>query len=138
VAVVLSCHSEKVGQIFRKAGIKHVICIKRDCKIQDEACLTFARTFYSYLLNGNWNKICEAYIAGKKAVADKINCSESTKFLCLCDHKPDTCDVGFSFIDGLPYNKSYAVKIKSLPECNKSIIGRSVDNVKIMSKLIHK
>ena len=53
LAVVLSCHSEQVGQIFRNAGIEHVVCINRECEVQDQACLTFTKTFYQFLLSGN-------------------------------------------------------------------------------------
>lgn len=34
---VASCHSEKTGRVFHKAGVKHVICIRQDQQISDEA-----------------------------------------------------------------------------------------------------
>ncbi|CAI2383139.1 unnamed protein product [Moneuplotes crassus] len=134
LVVVLSCHSEKVGKIFRNAGVNHVICIKRECEVLDNACLTFTRTFYKYLLTGNWNKICEAFEAGKRAVSDKFK-SEAYKFLCLCNHGKKKCDVGFSFIDGETNNLSNAIKIKALPDKNKNIFGRTKDMVKIMDNI---
>lgn len=100
LAVVLSCHSEKVGRILmnksdqkgsnkNKSSIKHVICIKRDEEIADKACLIFVRTFYHYLLNGNWNSICKSFKEGTKAVIENLSAFEADKFLCLCDHKAE-------------------------------------------------
>ena len=51
VAVVLSCHSEFIGNIFYNAGIKHVICIKEEYEISDSASIIFASTFYKLLLS---------------------------------------------------------------------------------------
>ena len=35
---VASCHSESAGQVFLEAGASHVICIKDEYKIFDQAC----------------------------------------------------------------------------------------------------
>lgn len=35
---VASCHSEAAGKIFMEAGAIHVICIKQNYQILDEAC----------------------------------------------------------------------------------------------------
>ena len=51
VAVVLSCHSEFICDIFYNAGIKHVICIKEEYDISDSASIVFASTFYKLLLS---------------------------------------------------------------------------------------
>jgi hypothetical protein len=40
---VASCHSKIVGEVFRDAGALHVICVKNEEKIMDEACLVFTR-----------------------------------------------------------------------------------------------
>ena len=34
---VASCHSEKTARLFHKIGVKHVICIKEDERINDKA-----------------------------------------------------------------------------------------------------
>lgn len=35
---VASCHSESTGKIFMDAGASHVICVRNDYQILDEAC----------------------------------------------------------------------------------------------------
>lgn len=35
---VASCHSETTGKIFKEAGAVHVICIRDNYEILDEAC----------------------------------------------------------------------------------------------------
>lgn len=40
---VASCHSKLVGEVFLKAGAEHVICVKREEKILDQACLIFSK-----------------------------------------------------------------------------------------------
>jgi hypothetical protein len=46
---VASCHSENMAVIFRKAGVKHVICIREEHPVSDEAMLFFANKFYNIL-----------------------------------------------------------------------------------------
>ena len=67
VAVVLSCHSEYIGKMFLKAGIKHVICVGREYTIKDDACIAFAKIFYKRLFDGSGRGVCEIF---KFAVAD--------------------------------------------------------------------
>ena len=45
--LIASCHSEKIGRVFHKAGAKHVICIRENDAIMDEASVLFANMFYS-------------------------------------------------------------------------------------------
>jgi hypothetical protein len=52
-AVVASCHSENAGKVFNAAGVKHVICIKKDKKMLDRLAHTFARIFYNSVFCSN-------------------------------------------------------------------------------------
>ena len=48
VIVLAACTSEYIGKIFLKYGLaRHVICIKEDEFLDDEAAKFFAKTFYS-------------------------------------------------------------------------------------------
>ena len=49
VVLILSCHSQNIGQIFQNIGIEHVICIQRKFAIDDQSCITFTRAFYEQL-----------------------------------------------------------------------------------------
>jgi hypothetical protein len=57
---VASCHSEKTGRVFHKAGVKHVICIRQDSQISDEAQIYFSQKFYYFLFEKSYT-ICKAF-----------------------------------------------------------------------------
>ena len=44
-----TCHSEFAGEIFHNAGVEHVICVRKDAEILDEAAISFAKSFYKLL-----------------------------------------------------------------------------------------
>ena len=62
-----TCHSESAARIFLEAGSHHVIGINRDKAVQDEAVLTFSKSFYSKLWRER-SKICECFEAARHAV----------------------------------------------------------------------
>ncbi|CAI2370153.1 unnamed protein product [Moneuplotes crassus] len=136
LAVVLSCHSQKVGEIFANAGVNHVVCIKRECEVADQACLTFAKAFYYYLLYGEECSVCSAFEQGKKAVLHKFKGAEANKFLCLCDHqnKVANCGTFFQLDKGESKNKSIKTKIEALPDRGRKLIGREKEIVKIIQQ----
>ena len=49
VVLLSSCYSESEADVFLNAGAKHVVCIKRDKKVMDEACISFSQAFYQAL-----------------------------------------------------------------------------------------
>ena len=52
LAFVSACYSEAAGLAFVQAGVPHVVAIRRDVKVLDEASRTFAQQFYLALLVG--------------------------------------------------------------------------------------
>ena len=42
IVILSSCYSENEADIFIQAGVKHVICIKKDSEINDDACILFS------------------------------------------------------------------------------------------------
>ena len=62
---VASCHSYLVGEVFKEAGAKHVICVGREEKILDKACLEFTKHFYQAYFSGNYT-VCEAFRNAKE------------------------------------------------------------------------
>ena len=57
---VATCHSEFVGRIFQQAGARHVICIKHENEVRDDAVIVFTDTFYSMIFEQN-KDICTAF-----------------------------------------------------------------------------
>ena len=118
LAVILSCHSQMIGEIFKSWGVKHVVWIKREKEVQDITWLVFAKAFYTYLLYGANYSIWDSFREGKKAVKDKIGKNEDKKFILLSNHqeKSDKCSDFFELEEGEPKNKSVMIKIDALPQ----------------------
>jgi hypothetical protein len=49
--ILNACHSENIGRAYHQAGVKHVICVKADKELADEAAVIFSRAFYGELFN---------------------------------------------------------------------------------------
>ena len=62
--LISSCHSENIGRVFYNAGVKHVICIRQEDQIMDEASIKFSSMFYEILFKYN-KTICEAFALAK-------------------------------------------------------------------------
>ena len=43
---VASCYSESTGWTFHNAGVKHVICIRKDQYVSDDTAIYFTEEFY--------------------------------------------------------------------------------------------
>lgn len=81
VIFVAACNSELIGRIFQRCGAKHVVCVKQQRFVLDEAAIQFTRTFYQHLFKGT--PICIAFKAAKNAVAGHIRDAEANLFLML-------------------------------------------------------
>ena len=130
IAVVLSCHSEYIGQIFLKAGIQHVICVGREYKIDDGACIAFAGCFYSRLFSGDGSTICNAFEMAKANVKTQYGkglfAGEEHKFRCLHEHGKNPWKSNCLTIKtGNPIDCSVKPSIKQLPAREKQLIGRA-------------
>ena len=66
VVFVAACDSEFVGKIFLKCGAKHVICVKKDRYVLDEAAIVFTQMFYEKMISGS--NICDAFLMAKAVV----------------------------------------------------------------------
>ena len=64
VVFVAACQSEFVGKIFQKCGARHVICVKQDKHVLDEAAIKFTKNFYDHIFNEV--EVCEAFNKAKE------------------------------------------------------------------------
>lgn len=91
VAFVSACHSVEGGEAFVKAGVPHVIAVRRDARVQDRAACLFAEAFYYALLRAN-RTVRQAFEVGVQAVAHGTGIvaagDESQKFLLLPESDP--------------------------------------------------
>ena len=49
IVFLSACHSEGAAQAFLESGATHVICIKKENQVLDDACVLFSRVFYEAL-----------------------------------------------------------------------------------------
>ena len=87
--VLSSCHSEKIGKILIKAGIKCVIAIKSDYAVYDRFATAFSQSFYQNLLVRR-TSIKQAFNIAKKSI--KLNADWKK-------HKAFLTEENISFID---------------------------------------
>jgi hypothetical protein len=61
---VSACHSKLAGEAFAAAGVPHVVCVKLDARLLDQAANEFTRAFYLALAVGKTVK--DAFDIGKQ------------------------------------------------------------------------
>ncbi|CAG9316601.1 unnamed protein product [Blepharisma stoltei] len=81
IVIVSACFSQAIGHVFLDAGIDCVIAIHDQCKILDDAAISFAVTFYRSLLRGKTIK--NSFIEAKKNVNFEQAAMRTT---CCCAH----------------------------------------------------
>lgn len=80
---VSSCHSKAIGEVFIQAGVAHVVCVRCDDQVLDEASSMFAHSFYHAALSGK--SVHQAFeIARVRVSAEmRIPDNEGDKFVLL-------------------------------------------------------
>lgn len=140
VVVVLSCHSELIGNIFFNAGINHVIWIREKEKVADEAWIVFAKAFYKVLFSSNPESVCRAFEAAKAAVqlqsGSKYRRGEDYKFILKTNHTTQQwVKDNLRLKLGQCNNISANPKIWILPAEVPNFVGRTQDCKDIIQKL---
>lgn len=106
---VSACYSVGGGAAFIRAGVPHVVAVKRSERIQDRAACIFAEAFYFGLLRGG-KTVQQAFDIGRSAVSSAVGiaeaAAEAAKFVLLPkygDHdRPMAVEV-FAPKRGLPF-----------------------------------
>ena len=66
---IAACKSDRIGQMLKHAGVRHVICSKQDVSLTDATTVNFTNSLYTKILQGE--RICRAFHNAKAEVADK-------------------------------------------------------------------
>lgn len=53
VVFVSACHSQKLGELFKRVGVPVVIAINQLTPVLDDVCRLFATMFYSHMITGS-------------------------------------------------------------------------------------
>ncbi|CAN0148441.1 unnamed protein product, partial [Ectocarpus fasciculatus] len=68
---ISSCASEPIGNAFVEAGVPHVVAVKHDAEVKDEAALDFSKLFYAALFENGGKTV-------KQAFESALNCVNAT------------------------------------------------------------
>lgn len=85
--VVAACTSERIGRIFQRCGVRHVVCVEQQRFVLDEAAIGFTQAFYKYLFKGE--RICDAFEQAVNGVELKCGEKEANLFMCLLAEEPE-------------------------------------------------
>ncbi len=129
---VSSCHSRLVGEVFKSAGAKHVICVKRSEQMLDNVACLFAQAFYSAFFS--CHSVCKAYenaLATLEAtvLAQNLPRAECGKFeLLINDYSAlHTCVPTFSWTDGSPEYVVSRTEFTDVPAEVEHFVGRKIE-----------
>lgn len=121
---VSSCQSECVGRVFSNAGAKHVICIRKEDKVQDAAAIQFSKTFYYCIFNQKMS-VCQAFEQAKLKVRDNFKDREAFKFLLFkSSSHPKECWGFDNFLPGKLTDMTTPPIFKQIPAPVNNFLGR--------------
>ncbi|ETO33170.1 hypothetical protein RFI_03936 [Reticulomyxa filosa] len=157
LVVASACHSEVVGKLFFffffffkkkkggkafvEAGIKHVIAVKTEFELNDDAASEFTNHFYHSLLTGN--TILDAFKHAKNAVTGMpgVGKQDEKKFVLLpIDPNDRIHNVKLFRPGGLPkgdlIDDSTPLPPNNLPPPVSNFMGRNADMVKLIQPIV--
>lgn len=132
-AFLSSCYSESESDVFLRAGVNHVICIQRDKKVTDAACIQFSSAFYTALFSEGKSP-CESFNIAQQTLSIMQNLEgQSALFLLKTKSKPSQvheCNP-FIVLNGPIVKKqktSHEIRLfKNIPAPAESFVGRNQD-----------
>ena len=92
LVILSSCHSEGMGEEFRRAGVPFVIVVGSDVKLRDDVALEFCQHLYDFLFDGKHTMISEAFESAKNLTYQKFPVGE-----CCCSHRHSPTCKWFQF-----------------------------------------
>ena len=105
-----------MGELFVKHGVKHVICVKQQQEVLDQAALLFTKFFYTDIFNEK--TVCEAFQAAKKHVEFLLKTNESELFILLPTVKHQKC-YSIKKDEGVLQCESAHLQVKKFPKFMK-------------------
>ncbi|CDW88080.1 sh2 domain containing protein [Stylonychia lemnae] len=140
-AVIASCHSKEIGEIFKKNGSQHTICIQREQALNDEAAIRFSRIFYQKVFCSDCT-ICRAYHDTIDLLKKEVRYPDEWKKYNLLVQDGHVCR---EYIDCLKneLNEGYVLPLfahchKILPPIVLNWVPRNADAYQLYLKIINK
>eukprot|EP01022_Parablepharisma_sp_SALTPOND_P016261 TRINITY_DN2357_c0_g1_i1.p1 TRINITY_DN2357_c0_g1~~TRINITY_DN2357_c0_g1_i1.p1 ORF type:complete len:1061 (+),score=50.48 TRINITY_DN2357_c0_g1_i1:298-3480(+) len=132
--LVSSCHSRLVGEVFRAAGAKHVICVKRSEQMLDTVAQLFSKSFYAAFFASN--SVCKAYenalaTLEVEIAAQGLDPVEARKFELLIggsgSEELHICGSAGGWADGTPEYISSEPMYTEVPALVEHFVGRKIE-----------
>jgi len=129
---VSACHSRLAGEAFMKAGVEHVVAVRTENELSDQAAKNFTKHFYYALFKGR--TVQEAFNIGKAIIqtGDFYVRTQAEKFLLLPEDGDHFVNI-FGNID-LPEGK---VDNRTLPPV-KNLLPRKWQPFEGRNQMMHK
>jgi len=135
---VSACESRQAGEAFVKAGVPHVVAVRLEEAVYDDAAIAFAGAFYLALAVGK--TVNQAFEIGRERVAALPNLpeahKEAEKFLLL----PEYGKHDVAIFDGVPAGEwrdsTPPLPPHNLPAMPEYFIGRNVDWQQVIAKVL--
>ena len=137
LAFVSACHSESTADAFLTAGVRHVIAVRSDQQIHDQAAQKFMSMFYYCLLVGK--TVRDAFDFAKVSVlASPVNGAvEDGKFLLLpTDGDHEVSIFGLDIASGVWVDCSEEETPNNLQGLPDSFIARNAEMQEIVQKMV--
>ena len=122
---VSSCHSQEIGEVFIRAGADHVIAVRRDLSVLNDAACLFAKAFYRTYLNDA--TVQDAFEHAKLQVS-ATSSFDPSQFILLSSSKNQTLSKAFLGISpGQFLDLRKKPRFAELPSKPSVCLGREVD-----------
>jgi len=140
---VSSCHSRLVGEVFRSAGAKHVICVKRSEEMLDTVAQMFSKNFYAAFFSSN--SVCKAFANAIATLEAEISSQglspmEAMKFELLIGDiglgSPHNCISSANYEIGNPVSESLLPIFHDSPAVVEHFVGRKIEMYSLISLLL--
>lgn len=133
---VSACNSENVGKAFVQAGVPHVIAVRRQEQVADDAARTFMKQFYLAVLVGRTVKNAfEIALAAVRTAATNIDANEPKKFLLLPQEGDHNVQIFRDVPAGQFINLNEKEKPNNLCAPIENFLGRNFEVQELVEKL---
>lgn len=133
---VSACNSENVGKAFVQAGVPHVIAVRRQEQVADDAARTFMKQFYLAVLVGRTVKNAfEIALAAVRTSASSIDANEPKKFLLLPQEGDHNVQIFRDVPTGQYINLNEKEKPNNLCAPIENFLGRNFEVQELVEKM---
>ena len=147
LALLNSCHSEKLAQAFVEAGVFHVIAVNAEDKILDVAARCFSRRLYQALFNQD--SVADGFLSSRNAV--KLDDKLRKIFNSMTFERGVNFDEAFKFrlLPQTPHNQSLIIEPAdshqviypqwlntNIPRDNSNFVGRRKEIHRVIQVLV--